>query len=203
MERTQLNVSIDPNLLEKIRENAKRSGKTLNRFVSDCFINQLEELEPETIEYRFNRIEDRIQCIEEILHMDSYESKKTKLFTPGDAKNFNEFIKAIFKKELKRRQYKSTKDAWNDFIKHLNCFDQWNEVCSIRLKESLFIEHGDPLSCDEMNSLQNGEACPSPIRTGIINWINNSKQDKCCCSYKDFPSQRAICEEGSTLVKDL
>ncbi len=116
MKRTQLNVSIDPNLLQKVKECAMRSGKTLNRYVSDCFINQIEELEPETIENRFNKLEYRLQCIEESLHMDSNESKKTKIFTPEDAKNFNDFIKAIFIKELNRKQYKSTKDAWNEFF---------------------------------------------------------------------------------------
>ena len=203
MKKTQLNVSIDPQLLQKIKESARRSGKSLVGFVSDCFVNQLEDISPESLDSRFNKIEQRLQLIEEKLELPIDQIQKNKSFTPQELKNFNEFIKAIFKKELKRKGYKSSKEAWNDFITHINCFDQWNEICSFRLKESLFIEHGDPLSSDEINHLKTGEICPHPIRTGIINWINNSAKGQCCCSDKNFPSQQTIFEKGSILVDDI
>ena len=130
-------------------------------------------------------------------------SHVTPSFTPHELQNFNEFIKAVFSKELKRKGYRSTKEAWNDFINHINCFEQWSETCSFRLKESLFIEHADPLTCDEMNQLTKGKRCPCPIRTGLINWINNSDQGKCCCADKSFPSQQVICEKGSNLIDEL
>ena len=88
---------------------------------------------------------------------------------------------------MEKKGYISIKEAWNDFINHLNCFDQWDEKSSLRLKESLFIEHGDPLTIDEINRLKNGAICPQPIRTGIINWINNSDRGWCCCSDANFP----------------
>ena len=53
MKRTQLNVSIDPKLLEKIKESARISGKSLVGFVSDCFVNQIENLPVESIDSRF------------------------------------------------------------------------------------------------------------------------------------------------------
>ena len=169
MKRTQLNVSIDPKLLEKIKETARISGKSLVGFVSDCFINQIENLPVESIESRFQLIEKRLQSIEEKIEFSALQSQKTQTFTSQELQNFNEFIKAIFKEELKRKGYKSIKEAWNDFINHINCFEQWNETCSFRLKESLFIQHGDPLSSDEINYLKEGKICPDPIRTGIIN----------------------------------
>ena len=97
----------------------------------------------------------------------------------------------------------SIKDAWNDLITHIQCFDQWNDTYTFRLKDSLFIEHGDPLSHNEMNLLTKGKECPCPIRTGLINWINNANQGQCCCSDKSFPSQQTICEKGSALIKDI
>ena len=203
MKRNQLNVSIDPQLLQKIKESARRSGKSLVGFVSDCFVNQLEDISPESLDSRFNKIEERLQSIEEKLEFPIDQIQKNKSFTYQEVKNFNEFIKAIFKKELKRKGYKSSKEAWNDFITHINCFDQWNDICSFRLKESLFIEHGDPLSSDEINHLKAGEICPHPIRTGIINWINNSARGQCCCSVKDFPSQQQICEKGTILLEEI
>ena len=203
MKRTQLNVSIDPKLLEKIKYSARISGKSLVGFVSDCFINQLENLPIESIDSRFKLIEQRLQSIEDKIELQALQAQKNLTFTSQELQNFNEFIKAVFKKELKRKGYKSIKEAWNDFINHINCFDQWDETCSFRLKESLFFEHGDPLTNDEINHLKEGEICPQPIRTGIINWINNSDRGKCCCSVKDFPSQQQICEKGSMLLKDI
>ena len=60
MKRTQLNVSIDPKLLEKIKESARISGKSLVGFVSDCFVNQIENLPVESIDSRFQTIEQRL-----------------------------------------------------------------------------------------------------------------------------------------------
>ena len=64
MKRTQLNVSIDPKLLEKIKESARISGKSLVGFVSDCFVNQIENLPVDSIDSRFQTIEQRLQLIE-------------------------------------------------------------------------------------------------------------------------------------------
>ena len=203
MKRTQLNVSIDPKLLEKIKESARISGKSLVSYVSDCFVNQIENLPVESIDSRFQMIEQRLQSIEKKIDFPDYESHVKPSFTPHELQNFNEFIKAVFSKELKRKGYKSMKEAWNDFINHINCFEQWNETCSFRLKESLFIEHADPLTSEEINHLKEGQVCPQPIRTGIINWINNSDRGECCCSDKQFPSQEQICEKGSMLVEDI
>ena len=203
MKRTQLNVSIDRKLLEKIKESARISGKSLVGFVSDCFVKQLDNLPVKSLDSRFYTIEQRLQLIEQKLGLAFHESQKQSKFTSNEVRNFNEFIKAIFNEELKRKGYRSVKEAWTDFINHINCFDQWDETCSFRLKESLFIEHADPLTSDEINHLKEGSVCPQPIRTGIINWINNSSKGKCCCSDKAFPSQQQICEKGSILVEDI
>ncbi len=203
MKRTQLNVSIDPKLLEKIKESARISGKSLVGFVSDCFVNQIENLPVESIDSRFQTIEQRLQLIENHLQLPALKAQRNQPFTSQEVENFNEFIKAVFRKELKRKGYRSMKEAWNDFINHINCFEQWDETCSFRLKESLFIEHADPLTSEEINHLKEGDVCPQPIRTGIINWINNSNRGECCCSDKEFPSQQQICEKGSMLVEDI
>jgi hypothetical protein len=203
MKRTQLNVSIDPKLLEKIKESARISGKSLVGFVSDCFVNQIEHLPVESIDSRFQTIEQRLQLIENNLQLPALKAQRTQPFTSQELENFNEFIKAVFRKELKRKGYRSIKEAWNDFINHINCFEQWDETCSFRLKESLFIEHADPLTSEEINHLKEGDVCPQPIRTGIINWINNSDRGECCCSDKEFPSQQQICEKGPILVEDI
>ena len=203
MKRTQLNVSIDQKLLERVKKTARISGKSLVGFVSDCFINQIENLPIESIDSRFQKIEQRLQSIEEKMELPESLAQQPQYFTSQEVQNFNQFIKAVFEKELKRKGYKSIKFAWNDFINHIKCFDQWDEKFSFRLKETLFFEDGEPLTSDEINNLKKGEICPQPIRTGLINWINNSAKGQCCCSVKDFPSHEQICEKGQILVEDI
>ena len=99
MKRTQLNVSIDPKLLEKIKESARISGKSLVSYVSDCFVNQIENHPVESIDSRFQMIEQRLQFIEKNLQLSNPQSPKTSSFTSKEAKNFNDFIKAVFRKE--------------------------------------------------------------------------------------------------------
>ena len=203
MTRTQLNVSIDPELLRKIKQSARISGKSLVNFVSDCFLNEIGDDPVESLDSRFNLIEERLESIEKKLELAPLHNQNTQTFNSQEVKNFNEFVKAIFKKELKRKGYQSMKEAWNDFINHMNCFDQWNERCSLRLKESLFFEQGDLLTSDEMDQLKQGLICTQPIRTGLINWMNNSSRGQCCCSDTEFPSQEQICARGSKLIKEI
>ena len=203
MKRTQLNINLDPELLRQIKEAARVSGKSITSFISDCVIKQVGEPSGQSIDSRLNNIERRLQSIEVNITTLLPIGRKITPFTPEEAHNCNQFIKAVFNRELKRQKYNSIKDAWNDLIRHINCFDQWSEVFTFRLKETLFIEHGDPLSDFEMNLLTKGKECPCPIRTGLINWINNSNEAKCCCSDKTFPTQQEICEKGSALLEDL
>ena len=80
MKRTQLNVSIDPKLLEKIKESARISGKSLVSYVSDCFVNQIENLPVESIDSRFHMIEQRLQSIENNLQLPAFQSSKNSTF---------------------------------------------------------------------------------------------------------------------------
>ncbi len=203
MKRSQLNISIDPELLRKIKESARKSGKSIAGYVSDSCTKQIEVSSTQSTDSRFSIIEARLQSIEKSLSLLFSGSQKRTPFTPQEAKNCNKFIKAIFRKELRKKNYKSASDGWNDLISHINCFDQWNDMYTYKLKESLFFEHGDPLTSDEMNLLTKGKECPCPIRTGLINWINNKSYGQCCCSDKIFPSQQTICEKGAHLIKEL
>jgi len=203
MKRTQLNINIDPNLLKEIKASARKSGKSLVEYINDLFREHLHKDASGDIEIILSNHEKRLKFIEENILLDIKQNKNISDFTPQEAENFNDFVKAIFKKELKRKQYNSPTDAWHDLVSHLNCFDKWDEKCSLRLKEILFIDHGDALNSDEMNSLKDSEMCPSPIRTGIINWINNSEKGQCCCSNSNFPSEKLIREKGSRLISEI
>ena len=202
MKRTQLNVNIDPTLLKEIKASARKSGKSLVDYVNDFFRSHLHHDVDSDLEMRLSNHEKRLKFIEENILLDIKKNKKISNFTSLEAENFNDFVKAIFKKELKRKQYNSPTDAWHELVSHLNCFDKWNERSSLRLKEVLFFDHGDALNSDEMNSFKESEMCPSPIRTGIINWINNSEKGQCCCSNSNFPSEKLIREKGALVIRD-
>ena len=203
MQRSQLNISIHPELLKRIKESARKSGKSITNYVTDCCTNQVENFSSQSTDSRLNTIEERLESIEKTLAILVPGNQKITPFTPEEAIRCNDFIKALFEHEVKKKKYKSIKNAWNDLISHIECFDQWNDRYTLRLKESLFIEHGDPFSHNEMNLLTKGKECPCPIRTGLINWINNANPGQCCCSDKSFPSQQTICEKGSKLVDDI
>ncbi len=203
MSRTQLNINIDPELFKKVKASARQAGKSLTGYVSDCFANQLVTDSSESIDDKFSKIEERLISIEKTLLELAPGSYKIKPFTPQEAEKCNEFIKAFFHKEVERKKYKSNKDAWMDLISHIKCFDQWNDIYTFRLQEAIFIDHGDPLSSDEMNHLTKGKECPCPIRTGLINWKNNADPGQCCCADNSFPSQQSICEKGSSLIKNI
>ncbi len=39
-----------------------------------------------------------------------------------------------------------------------------------------FFDNVDTPNCDEINSLNGSKMFPSPLRMGIINWMNNSEK---------------------------
>ena len=192
-----------PSFLKEIKTSARKEGKSLVEYVNDFFKKHLNNDASDDLEIRLSSHENRLKLIEENIGLAIKQKKKLSDFTPQEAANFNDFVKAIFEKQVKRKKYNSTKDACDDLISHLNCFDKWNERCSLRLKEILFIDQGDSLDCDEMNSLKDSRMCPSPLRTGIINWINNSEKGKCSCSNSNFPSEQIIRAKGADLISDI
>ena len=203
MLRTQLNINIDPALLLKLKSEAIKQGKTVTDFVSLAIKNQVNNAFAEkNLEDRVSSVEQRISVLENSFSRVS-SSQKITPFTIREAENCNEFIKGVFREEAKKKQYKSTMDAWDDLIAHIDCFDQWNDIYTLRLKEALFIKDGDLLTADEMNTLTKGKICPCPIRTGLINWVNNFKKGECSCSNDNFPSQQTICDKGPKLLEEL
>ena len=118
MKRTQLNINIDPNLLKEIKFSARKAGKSLVEYVNDFFIKHLYNDPSNDIEIRLNDHENRLKFIEENMALAIKHKKKFSNFTPQEAANYNDFVKAIFEKEVKRKKYISTKDAWNDLISH-------------------------------------------------------------------------------------
>jgi uncharacterized protein (DUF1778 family) len=57
--RTQLNIKIDPELLQRVKFHAVRQGKTLTEFVIEV-LQQAASEEPSSLEARLRRIEQHL-----------------------------------------------------------------------------------------------------------------------------------------------
>ena len=68
MKRSQLNISIKPELLKKIKESARKSGKSITHYVSDCCASKVENFPTKSIDSRFITVEKRLQSIKKIFH---------------------------------------------------------------------------------------------------------------------------------------
>ncbi len=76
MTRTQLNVNIDPELMDKLKVAAIMSGKTITEFVSESISTQLKNTSPVTIKSRLLSLEERIQSLENNLYVLTYSNQK-------------------------------------------------------------------------------------------------------------------------------
>ena len=76
MDRTQLNINIDPGLLQQLKRAAIRSGKTTTEFVSESITNQLEQDSlAETLDSRVLSLEVRLSLLEENSRKSSVDQK--------------------------------------------------------------------------------------------------------------------------------
>ncbi|KGG10952.1 MULTISPECIES: hypothetical protein [Prochlorococcus] len=63
--RTQLNINIEPELMEQLKRVAISSGQTISAFVSETISNKLENDSPKGIESRILSVEQRLKSVEE------------------------------------------------------------------------------------------------------------------------------------------
>ena len=111
MRRSQLNISINPELLKRIKESARKSGKSITNYVTDCCANQVENFSGQSTDSRLNTIEEKLESIEKTLALLVPGNQKITPFTPEEAIRCNEFINALFDHEVKDKKYKSINDA--------------------------------------------------------------------------------------------
>ena len=71
----------------------------------DFFKKHLNNDASDDVEIRLSNHENRLNLIEENIGLAIKQKKKFPDFTPQEAANFNDFVKAIFQKEVKRKKY--------------------------------------------------------------------------------------------------
>ena len=194
MTKSQFNIKISKDLLIKVKRQAMMSGKSLTEHITDLVTKSLSDNDIQNIDLpSVNKIEDlekRLLSLESIVTNREYLSQKLKPFTNSEAINCTKFMRAVFDKELEKRNYDDKSEAFDDFLQSVQVFDGLNKLFSDRLKEIMLSDKPSPFTGRELNELTGEDKCNCSIRKGLIHWTGKTK----------CPSQQEICDKGEELL---
>ena len=194
MTKSQFNIKISKDLLIKVKRQAMMSGKSLTEHITDLVTKSLSDNDIQNIDLSsVNKIEDlekRLLSLESIVTNREYLSQKLKPFTNSEAINCTKFMRAVFDKELEKRNYDDKSDAFDDFFKSVQVYDGLNKSFSDRLKEIMLSDKPSPWTGRELNELTGEDKCNCSIRKGLIHWTGKT----------ECPSQQEICDKGEELL---
>ena len=194
MTKSQFNIKISKDLLIKVKRQAMMSGKSLTEHITDLVTKSLSDNDIQNIDLpSVNKIEDlekRLLSLESIVTNREYLSQKLKPFTNSEAINCTKFMRAVFDKELEKRNYDDKSEAFDDFLQSVQVFDGLNKSFSDRLKEIMLSDKPSPWTGRELNELTGEDKCNCSIRKGLIRWTGKT----------ECPSQQEICDKGEELL---
>ena len=194
MTKSQFNIKISKDLLIKVKRQAMMSGKSLTEHITDLVTKSLSDNDIQNIDLpSVNKIEDlekRLLSLESIVTNREYLSQKLKPFTNSEAINCTKFMRAVFDKELEKRNYDDKSEAFDDFFKSVQVYDGLNKSFTDRLKEIMLSDKPSPWTGRELNELTGEDKCNCSIRKGLIHWTGKT----------ECPSQQEICDKGEELL---
>ena len=194
MTKSQFNIKISKDLLIKVKRQAMMSGKSLTEHITTLITNSLSANDIEstnsTSDYKIKELEDRLLSLESIVRNREYLSQKIKPFTNPEAINCTNFMRGVFYKELKKRDFDNKAEAFDEFLKVVQKFNELDNSFSDRLKEIMLSDNPIPWTGKELNELTHYNKCNCVIRKGLINWTG----------FMECPSQQEICDKGEELL---
>ena len=194
MTKSQFNIKISKDLLIKVKRQAMMSGKSLTEHITDLVTKSLSENDNQNIDLsavnKIENLEKRLLSLESIVSNREYLSQKLKPFTNSEAINCTKFMRAVFDKELEKRNYDDKSEAFDDFFKSVKVYDGLNKSFSDRLKEIMLSDKPSPWTGRELNELTGEDKCNCSIRKGLIRWTGKT----------ECPSQQEICDKGEELL---
>ena len=194
MTKSQFNIKISKDLLIKVKRQAMISGKSLTEHITDLVTKSLSNNDNQNIDLsavnNIENLEKRLLSIESIVSNREYLSQKLKPFTNSEAVKCTKFMRAVFDKELEKRNYDDKSEAFDDFLQSVQVFDGLNKLFSDRLKEIMLSDKPSPWTGRELNELTGEDKCNCSIRKGLIHWTGKT----------ECPSQQEICDKGEELV---
>ena len=194
MTKSQFNIKISKDLLIKVKRQAMMSGKSLTEHITDLVTKSLSDNDNQNIDLssvnKIKNLEKRLLSLESIVSNREYLSQKLKPFTNSEAINCTKFMRAVFDKELEKRNYDDKSEAFDDFLQSVQVFDGLNKLFSDRLKEIMLSDKPSPWTGRELNELTGEDKCNCSIRKGLIHWTGKT----------ECPSQQEICDKGEELL---
>jgi len=194
MTKSQFNIKISKDLLIKVKRQAMMSGKSLTEHITDLVTKSLSDNDIQNIDLssvnKIKNLEKRLLSLESIVSNREYLSQKLKPFTNSEAINCTKFMRAVFDKELEKRNYDDKSEAFDDFLQSVQVFDGLNKSFSDRLKEIMLSDKPSPWTGRELNELTGEDKCNCSIRKGLIHWTGKT----------ECPSQQEICDKGEELL---
>ena len=194
MTKSQFNIKISKDLLIKVKRQAMMSGKSLTEHITDLVTKSLSDNDNQNIDLsavnKIENLEKRLLSLESIVSNREYLSQKLKPFTNSEAVNCTKFMRAVFDKELEKRNYDDKSEAFDDFLQSVQFFDGLNKLFSDRLKEIMLSDKPSPWTGRELNELTGEDKCNCSIRKGLIHWTGKT----------ECPSQQEICDKGEELL---
>ena len=194
MTKSQFNIKISKDLLIKVKRQAMMSGKSLTEHITDLVTKSLSDNDNQNIDLssvnKIKNLEKRLLSLESIVSNREYLSQKLKPFTNSEAINCTKFMRAVFDKELEKRNYDDKSEAFDDFFKSVQVYDGLNKSFSDRLKEIMLSDKPSPWTGRELNELTGEDKCNCSIRKGLIHWTGKT----------ECPSQQEICDKGEELL---
>ena len=197
MRRSQLNIKLPEELLKSVKRQAMRSGLSLTEHIVNLITSSLEDDGIEKSEQEsilvLRELSERVSIVESAIKNSNYLNIELTPFTDQEAINCTNFMRGVFNKTIEIKGFKSKKQAFSDFCRHLTHYPSLNEFSVLRLKEVMLMDDPDPWTGKELNDLSEGDKCKCPIRFGLINWTGKN----------NVPSQQEICDKGEALLNSF
>ena len=197
MTKSQFNIKISKDLLIRVKRQAMMSGKSLTEHITDLVTNSLNDKDSQNTHLssvdQIKDLEKRLLSLESIVRNREYLSQKLKPFTNSEAINCTNFMRGVFEKELEKRNFNNKSEAFDDFLKSVQAYENLNKSFSDRLKEIMLSDKPSPWTGKELNELTGDDKCNCSIRKGLINWTGIT----------ECPSQQEICDRGEELLSFL
>jgi len=194
MTKSQFNIKISKDLLIRVKRQAMMSGKSLTEHITDLVTNSLSDDDIQNTHLssvdKIKDLEKRLLSLESTVRNREYLSQKLKPFTNSEAINCTKFMRGVFYKELEKRNFDNKSEAFEDFLKSLQVYDEVDKSFSDRLKEIMLSDKPSPWTGEELNELTGKDKCNCLIRKGLINWTGKT----------ECPSQQEICDKGEELL---
>ena len=194
MTKCQFNIKISKDLLIQVKRQAMMSGKSLTEHITDLVSKSLAENDYQAVNVNsnsdLNNIKERLLVVESLLSNREYLRPLSRPFNDKEAENCTLFMRGVFEKNTKKKNFTNDQESFEDFLSHINQYSEFDEYGLRRLKEIMLNEKATPWSGKELNELTNNIKCNCPIRKGLISWTGNY----------NCPSQQEICDRGEKLV---